>query len=117
MTAYGYLWVVVICCVLATFVWRLVGSIFAKKINTDSALFQWVTCVSYAMVAALIARIFVFPGGELADTSMAARFLSLVVGAVFYFSFGRFLLLAISAGLATFVALTTVPFLSHLMPF
>jgi len=117
VTAYNYLWLIVVCCVLATFVWRLVGSIFAKKINTGSALFQWITCVSYAMVAALIARIFVFPGGELADTSMVARFLSLAVGALFYFSVGRSLLLAIAASLGTFVALTTLPFLSHLMPF
>ncbi len=116
MTPYSYLWIVVICCILATFVWRLVGSIFAKKINTESALFQWVTCVSYAMVAALIARIFFFPGGELAETSMVGRFLSLGIGAVVYFNTNKSLLLSMTAGLGAFIALTTVPFLSHLFP-
>ena len=117
MTDYSYLWLITVLCVLATFVWRLIGAIFAKSINTESALFQWVTCVSYAMVAALIARIYIFPGGALADTSMVARFLALAVGALFYFKVGKSLLLAIAASLTAFVALTTLPFLSQLMPF
>jgi branched-subunit amino acid transport protein len=50
-----YLWIVVLACCLATFVWRGLGVVVARRIDANGAVFRWITCVSYAMVAGVLA--------------------------------------------------------------
>lgn len=53
---------------LATAVWRAAGVSFAGRISEDSEIFRWVRAVATALVAALIARLILFPSGALAAT-------------------------------------------------
>ena len=92
------LWLIVIGCSAATFFWRLLGVIVVKKINPDGSLFEWVTCVSYAMVAGLIFRMIMMPESELATVPLAIRIASLAIAFIAYYAFRRMLLAGVLAG-------------------
>ncbi len=79
--------------------WRWAGAIIGRRIDPASDIFTWVRAVSTAIVAALCARLIVFPTGALADSELAVRVVALVVGIVAYFGFGRSLGPGIAASL------------------
>jgi len=56
---------------LATYAWRVMGVAIGARLGSDSALFHWLSCVAYALLAGLMARVVVFPAGILADSSFA----------------------------------------------
>jgi branched-subunit amino acid transport protein len=66
-------WIIVLGCAAATFIWRALGVIVVKRIDADGAFFQWVTCVSYAMVAGLVFRMIILPESQLAEVSIEIR--------------------------------------------
>ena len=92
------LWLIVLGCSAATFIWRLLGVAVVKKINADGALFEWVTCVSYAMVAGLIFRMMIMPESQLAQVSLLIRCAAVVFAFAAYFAFRRMLLAGVLAG-------------------
>ena len=100
-----YLWWIVIGSILATYFWRFLGALFSKRIDPKGSIFQWVTCVSYAMLAGLISRMIFMPVGALVEVELWIRVLGITAGIIVYFVFGRIILLSVSAGLATFVGL------------
>ena len=57
------LWLLIGGAIAATYIWRLIGTWLAQKIDPNSNLFQWFTCVAYAMIAGLISRMLWLPGG------------------------------------------------------
>ncbi|WP_282604995.1 AzlD domain-containing protein [Pelagibius sp. Alg239-R121] len=90
----------------ATYVWRALGVALSGRVNPDSRAFEWIACVAYALLAALIARMIIFPIGPLAETYLADR-LGAAVGALAIFFLTRNNLLAgVSVGTAALVALT-----------
>lgn len=105
MTMPGELWLVVIGSILATYAWRFLGVVFARRINPDGAMFQWITCVSYAMLAGLIARMILIPVGPLTEVAMWIRLAGTVAGLAAFFLLGRHVLVGVSTGLAVFIAL------------
>jgi len=92
------LWLIVLGCFAATFFWRLLGTIVVKKIDPDGAVFEWVSCVSYAMVAGLIFRMILMPESELANVPLLIRLAALTIAFTVYFAFRRMLLAGILAG-------------------
>lgn len=102
------LWLVVIGSVLATYFWRFLGAVFSYRIAIDGALFEWITCVSYAMLAGLIARMIFIPVGPLMETGLLPRVLGVVAGLVVYFAAGRRVLAGVAAGLALFITWTAM---------
>ena len=92
------LWLIVLGCSAATFIWRLLGVAVVKKINADGALFEWVTCVSYAMVAGLIFRMMIMPESQLAEVSLLVRCAAIAIAFAAYFAFRRMLLAGVLAG-------------------
>ncbi len=92
------LWLIVLGCFAATFFWRLLGVIVVKKIDPDGAVFEWVSCVSYAMVAGLIFRMIMMPESELANVPLLIRLAALTIAFTVYFTFRRMLLAGILAG-------------------
>jgi len=69
-------WSILLFAALGTYAWRGLGVMLSGKIKQDSPLFGWITCVTYAMVAALVVRIIVLPVGVLAETPMAYRLIA-----------------------------------------
>ena len=102
------LWSLVIAAIAATYVWRFLGTVFAKQIDPHGALFQWVTCVSYAMLAGLISRMVFIPVGTLVEVPLWIRVAGIVVGLGVFLLARRIVLLGVGAGLAVFVGLVHV---------
>jgi len=92
------LWLIVLGCGAATFVWRALGVVVVKRIDANGAIFQWVTCVSYAMVAGLIFRMIIMPESELTNVSLPIRIAALVIAFAAYYLFKRRLVAGVVAG-------------------
>ena len=92
------LWMIVLGCAAATFVWRLLGVIVVRRIDPNGAIFQWISCVSYAMVAGLIFRMIIMPESKLAEVSLAIRIAAVVIAFAAYLLFKRRLVAGVLAG-------------------
>ena len=58
------LWLYLCAGIAGTLSWRVIGVALSGKIDESSPTFQWITAVSYAMVAALLVRVVLLPSGE-----------------------------------------------------
>ena len=63
---------------LATYMSRFLGVLSSEKVEVKSKLFRWFNCIAYAILAALIARMIVFPAGVLSESNTLIRFFVLV---------------------------------------
>ena len=72
---------------LATFSSRLFGVITSEKIKENSKIFRWFNCLAYSTLAALIARIIIFPSGALSEVDYFVRFIVIISSIlIFYLS-------------------------------
>jgi len=79
------LWLLLAACALATYFWRWLGVLISGRLDGESEAFAWVTCVAYAMIAGLVARILVLPTGALAEASLLERASGSAAALVAYF--------------------------------
>ncbi len=89
----------------ATYVWRGAGAALAQRIGVGGAAFEWFSCVAYAMLAALVARLILLPGGILNETPLVDRVGATTFGLVVFFAIRRNVFVGTIGGLAAFVAL------------
>jgi len=90
---------------LSTQVWRWLGVLLSGRLDETSELFAWVRAVATALVAAVIAKLVLFPSGALLAVPPAARVGSVGIGFVIYLAFGKRLALGlITAEVALAVA-------------
>jgi branched-subunit amino acid transport protein len=76
---------VIIITSLATYLSRFLGVLSAEKIKETSRMFRWFNCLAYSTLAALIARIVIFPSGSLSEIDYPIRFVVVILSiAVFY---------------------------------
>ena len=90
---------------LATFISRIFGVLTSEKVTAKSKTFEWFNCVAYSTLAALVARMVIFPAGVLSDSDLIYRLL-VVVFCIFIFIFSKRNLVIptiISAFLLTFL--------------
>jgi branched-subunit amino acid transport protein len=78
------LWMVVGVAFLAAYVWRALGMVIASRLNPESPLSRWFTCVAYAVLAGLIARMIIIPEGALADAPLPDKLIALACGFVVF---------------------------------
>jgi len=83
--ATGSVWGLLILAIMATYLWRGIGTAIAARINPDGALFEWIACVAYALLAGLISRIILMPVGTLADTATIDRVGATLFGFALFF--------------------------------
>ncbi len=76
--------------------WRWAGAMLGRTIDPASDVFAWVRAVSTAIIAALCARLIIFPSGALADVGLVLRLGALAVGVGVYLLSAR-----MGAGIAT----------------
>ena len=69
---------------LATYLSRFLGVISSIKIKETSKIFRWFNCLAYSTLAALIARIVIFPSGVLSEVDYLVRFI-VIISAIFIF--------------------------------
>ena len=70
---------------LATDIWRWLGALAGKRLRDDSEAFNWVRAVATALVAAVIAKLILYPTGVLAQSPLGLRLGAVIVGAIAFF--------------------------------
>jgi len=68
----------------ATYLSRFLGVVSSEKIDETSKLFKWFNCIAYSILAALIARIVVFPYGVLQDADLWLRLFVVIICVIVY---------------------------------
>ena len=69
----------------ATYLSRFLGVVSAEKIDTNSKIFKWFNCIAYSILAALIARIVIFPAGILEEVELWIRLLVIIISIIVFF--------------------------------
>ena len=64
---------------IATYLSRFLGVISSEKIKETSKMFRWFNCLAYSTLAALIARIIIFPAGDLAEVDFLIRIVVIII--------------------------------------
>ena len=70
---------------LATYLSRFLGVVSSLKIKETSKIFRWFNCLAYSTLAALIARIVIFPSGTLSEIDYFTRFIVVVSSIVIFY--------------------------------
>jgi len=70
---------------LATYSSRFLGVVSSEKIKETSKIFRWFNCLAYSTLAALIARIVIFPSGVLSETDYVIRIIVLTVSILVFY--------------------------------
>ena len=76
---------VIIVTSIATYLSRFLGVLSSEKIKETSKIFRWFNCLAYSTLAALIARIVIFPSGTLNEVDYLMRFIVVVISIVIFY--------------------------------
>ena len=71
---------------LATYLSRFLGVISSQKIKKNSKVFRWFNCLAYSTLAALIARMVIFPSGLLSEVNYLIRLIVIITSIVIFYS-------------------------------
>ena len=74
---------------LATYLSRFLGVISSEKIKETSKIFRWFNCLAYSTLAALIARIVIFPSGALTEADYIIRIIVLIASILVFYATKR----------------------------
>ena len=77
--------IVIIVTSLATYLSRFLGVVSAEKIKETSKMFRWFNCLAYSTLAALIARIVIFPNGSLNEVEPILRLFVIVISIIIFY--------------------------------
>ena len=77
--------IVIIVTSLATYLSRFLGVMSAEKIKETSKMFRWFNCLAYSTLAALIARIVIFPSGSLSEIDYFIRIIVVILSVVVFY--------------------------------
>jgi len=74
---------------LATYLSRFLGVVSSEKIKETSKIFKWFNCLAYSTLAALIARIVIFPSGALSEADYVIRIIVLTASILVFYATKR----------------------------
>ena len=69
----------------ATFLSRFLGVLSSENIKETSKIFRWFNCLAYSTLAALIARIVIFPYGLLSEVDYFVRIIVVILSIGLFF--------------------------------
>lgn len=96
------IWIAVAVGAVGTFMWRVLGVAVETKVRQDSPLFVWIGCVAYAMVAGLMARVLLMPGGDMDPEKMLWRLSAFLVGLGAWYWRKKSVPIGLAAGVGTY---------------
>ena len=70
---------------IATYSSRFFGMLTSEKINENSKIYRWFNCLAYSTLAALIARVLIFPNGALEETSYLIRIIVIFISILIFY--------------------------------
>jgi len=91
---------------IATYAARAAGAYLSGKIGTESAVIDWITCVTYALLAGLVVRMIWMPIGALAATPDWMRFVAAGTGLAVFIIARKSVGVGVLSGSLMLIALT-----------
>ncbi len=76
---------VIIVTSVATYLSRFLGVLSSEKIKETSKIYRWFNCLAYSTLAALIARMIIFPSGALAEVDYPIRIIVLISSILIFY--------------------------------
>jgi len=76
--------VVILVTSFATYLSRFLGVVSSEKIKETSKIFRWFNCIAYSILAALIARIVIFPAGVLEEADLWLRLIVIIISIIIF---------------------------------
>ena len=77
--------IVIIITSLATYLSRFLGVVSAEKIKETSKMFRWFNCLAYSTLASLIARLVIFPSGNLSEVDYLIRIIVVISSIIIFY--------------------------------
>ena len=77
--------IIIVVTSLATYLSRFLGVVSSERIKENSKIFRWFNCLAYSTLAALIAKIVIFPSGNLSEVDYYLRFLVIISSILVFF--------------------------------
>jgi len=77
--------IVILVTSFATYLSRFLGVVSSEKIKETSKWFRWFNCLAYSTLAALIARVIIFPEGSLSEIDYFIRFIVIFVSLLIFY--------------------------------
>jgi hypothetical protein len=84
--------------------WRWLGLLIGRGLSEDSEIILWVRAVATALVAAVVARIILFPPGALAAVAVEVRLVALGCGFLAFLLIRRSAFAGVLVGEAVLIA-------------
>ena len=88
---------------LATDIWRWLGVLAGNRISDGSPMLIWVRAVATALVAAVVARLILFPTGYLETTPIWLRLVAVAAGFTVFIATRQKVIVGIIAAEAVFL--------------
>jgi branched-subunit amino acid transport protein len=82
-------------------IWRAFGLVLARGLNEDSEIVVWSRAVATAILAAVIAKLILFPSGTLDNIPLSVRIAAAACGFVAFVCIKRSVFAAVLVGEAT----------------
>jgi hypothetical protein len=79
-------------------IWRWLGLVLARGLNERSEIVLWSRAVATAILAGVIAKLILFPSGELVAIPLAVRVIAAACGFVAFLAIRRSLLAGVLVG-------------------
>ena len=96
----------VLACGAGTYAFRGFGVMLGRRLDVNSELFRWVSCVAFAMLAGLVSRMVLMPAGSLAAAGLGTRLAATACTlAAYYFVARRNIFVAVALGSSALVLL------------
>ena len=80
----GNIILVILVTSIGTYLSRFLGVFSSEKIDETSKIFRWFNCIAYSILAALIARIIIFPAGVLQEADLLLRLFVVAISLIIY---------------------------------
>ena len=77
--------IVIVVTSVATYLSRFLGVLSSEKIKETSKIYRWFNCLAYSTLAALIARMVIFPSGALAEVDYPIRIIVLISSILIFY--------------------------------
>lgn len=94
-------WIAIALAIIATFMWRFLGVLIYKKVNSDSVLMRLINMLAYSLLGSVMMMLMVNPTGLLASSDLSHRLAGLLVGITLLF-WVRKLPVALVGAISTF---------------
>ena len=105
MSVYSQAWIAIALAIFATFMWRFLGVLIYKKVNSDSLLMRLINMLAYSLLGSVMMMLMINPTGLLASSELAHRMIGLIAGIGLLFWL-RKLPIALLSAISTFGVLS-----------